>query len=71
MGFGGDVSFIFVLGLLLLGPKRMSTIVGHIARTKAQLKQAARSVTADFGTTVEARAHPQTINSQTRMGGEL
>ncbi|MCU1272186.1 MAG: hypothetical protein JWN74_3480 [Acidobacteriaceae bacterium] len=43
MGFGTEILFMLVLGLLLLGPKRLPTILGHIARAKAQFEGATRS----------------------------
>jgi Sec-independent protein translocase protein TatA len=35
VGFGSEIIFVLVLGLLLLGPKRMHTMLGHVARAKA------------------------------------
>ena len=43
MGFGTEILFMLVLGLLLLGPKRLPTILGHVARAKAQFENATRS----------------------------
>ena len=42
MGFGAEILFMLALGLLLLGPKRLPTILGHVARAKAQLEKASR-----------------------------
>ena len=42
MGFGTEILFVLVLGLLVLGPKRLHTMLGHLARAKAQLEEASR-----------------------------
>ena len=39
MGFGAEIVFVLVLGLLLLGPKRMHTMLGHAARAKLSFKR--------------------------------
>ncbi len=44
MGFGTEVLFMAALGGLLLGPKRLHTVLGHIARTKAQFQKASRNL---------------------------
>ena len=43
MGFGTEILFMLVLGLLLLGPKRLPAILGHVARAKTQFDNATRS----------------------------
>ena len=42
MGFGTEILFILMLGLLVLGPKHLHTLLGHVARAKAQLEEASR-----------------------------
>ena len=44
MGLGTEIVFLLVLGLLVLGPKRLPTILGHVARAKAQFERATRSL---------------------------
>lgn len=43
MGLGTEILFMLVLGLLVLGPKRLPAILGHVARAKAQFEGATRS----------------------------
>ena len=38
MGFGTEILFMLLLGLLVLGPKRLHTMLGHVARAKAELE---------------------------------
>ena len=40
MGFA--ILFVLMLGLLLLGPKQLHTLLGHVARAKSQFEQASR-----------------------------
>jgi hypothetical protein len=42
VGFGTEILFMLLLGLLVLGPKRLHAMLGHVARAKAQLENALR-----------------------------
>ena len=44
MGFGMEILFVLILGLLVLGPKRLHTLVAHAARAKAELENATRGL---------------------------
>jgi len=44
VGFGTEILFVLALGLLVLGPKRLYTILGHVARAKAQFEEASRGL---------------------------
>ena len=44
MGFGVELLFMLMLGLILLGPKRLHTMLGHVARAKAEFDQASRGI---------------------------
>jgi Sec-independent protein translocase protein TatA len=48
VGFGTEILFMLVLGLLLLGPKRLPAILGHVARAKAQFENATHSLKSRF-----------------------
>ena len=43
MSFGTEILFIFLLALLVLGPKRLQTTLAQIARAKAQFENATHS----------------------------
>lgn len=64
MSFGTEIVFILVLGLLLLGPKRLPTILGHVARAKAQFEKASRSLRSQL----EAELVAQTGNTDSSQG---
>lgn len=55
MGFGTEILFMLVLGLLLLGPKRLPAILGHIARAKTQLEKATGSFKSHLQAELEAQ----------------
>ena len=43
MGLGTEILFVLMLGLLVLGPKQPHTLLGRVARAKAQFEEASRS----------------------------
>jgi Sec-independent protein translocase protein TatA len=40
VGFGTEILFMLMLGLLVLGPKRLHAMLGHVTRAKAELENA-------------------------------
>ncbi len=54
MGLGIEVLFIIMLGLLVLGPKQLHTLLGHVARAKAQFEEVSRSLKSHLATELEA-----------------
>ncbi len=39
---GTEILVILILGLLILGPKHLHTLLGHAARAKAQFEEVSR-----------------------------
>ena len=54
MGFGTEILFVLMLGLLLLGPKQLHTLLGHVARAKSQLEQASRGLKSQLAAELDA-----------------
>ena len=54
MGLGSEILFILVIGLLVLGPKQLHTLLGHVARAKAQFEEASRSFKSQLAVELEA-----------------
>ena len=54
MGFGIEILFLLILGLLVLGPKRLHTMLAHAARAKAELENAARGLKSQLAAELEA-----------------
>lgn len=57
MGFGTEVLFMLMLGLLVLGPKRLHAMLGHVARAKAEIENATRGMKSQLGAELEAAHH--------------
>jgi Sec-independent protein translocase protein TatA len=71
VGFGSEVLFVLALGLVLLGPKRLHTMLGHVARAKAELENATRGLKSQLAAeldAVESKANdsPETDTVPTR-----
>ena len=39
MGLGTEILFVLMLGLLVLGPKQLHTLLGRVARAKARVRR--------------------------------
>ena len=39
MGFGTEILFFGALGVLVLGPKQLHTVIGHLAQAKARFQE--------------------------------
>jgi Sec-independent protein translocase protein TatA len=55
VGFGIEILFLLVLGLLMLGPKRMPAIIKNVARAKAQFESATRNFKSQLRTEPEGQ----------------
>jgi Sec-independent protein translocase protein TatA len=67
VGFGIEILFILLLGLLVLGPKQMHVLLGHVARAKAPLENARRDFKSRLAIELDAqpqRAEPITCATQ-------
>jgi Sec-independent protein translocase protein TatA len=51
---GTELLFILLLGLLVLGPKQLHTLLGHVARAKAQFEQASRGFKSQLAVELDA-----------------
>ena len=54
MGFGAEIIFVLLLGLLLLGPKRMHTVLGQMVRVKARLEEATLGLKSQLSSELDA-----------------
>ena len=54
MGFGTEILFMLMLGLVVLGPRRLHAMLGHVARAKAELENATREIKSQLGAEVSA-----------------
>jgi Sec-independent protein translocase protein TatA len=44
MGFGTEMLFVICLGLVLLGPKQLQSLLKNVARWKAEFDKASRGI---------------------------
>jgi Sec-independent protein translocase protein TatA len=54
VGFGTEVLFILMLAMLVLGPKRLHTMLGHIAQAKARFEEASRGFKSQLAAELDA-----------------
>src|SRR5260370_17711213 len=67
VGFGTEILFMVMLGLVVLGPKRLHAVLGHVARAKAELENATRGMKSQLGAELEAEPR----NSHTHCSHKL
>jgi Sec-independent protein translocase protein TatA len=54
VGFGMEILFVLLLGLLILGPKRLHTIVVRAAKAKAELENLTRGLKSQLAAELDA-----------------
>jgi len=57
VGFSMEILFVLMLGLLVLGPKRLHTMLAHMARAKAQFEEASRGFKSQLAAELDATHH--------------
>jgi Sec-independent protein translocase protein TatA len=48
---------MLMLGLVVLGPKRLHAMLGHVARAKAELENATHGIKSQLGAELDAARH--------------
>ncbi len=56
MGFGMEMIFLLMLGFLVLGPKQLSALLGHVLRAKAQFEEVSRGLKSQLSSELDAGA---------------
>jgi Sec-independent protein translocase protein TatA len=57
VGFGTEILFIIIFGLVVLGPKRLHAMLGHVARARAELESATRGIKSQLAAELDAVPH--------------
>ena len=70
MGFGTEVLFMIALGLVVLGPKRLHAMLGHVARAKAELENAARGMKSQLAAELEVASLDEKTDGSPQLAGE-
>jgi len=68
MSFGTELPLLLALGFVVLGPKRMQTLLGHVARAKAELHKASRRIKFQFPGEIEAALQNGRSDDETSSG---
>ncbi len=65
-----EILFVLMLGLLVLGPKRLHTMLGHAARAKAELENATRGLRAQLAAELDAAPGAGTTDCSHVLAGD-
>ena len=71
MGLGTEILFILMLGLLVLGPKQLHTLLGHVARAKAQFEEASRGFKSQLTAELDAVQQDHQQSGEPLSDGDL
>lgn len=70
MGFGTELLFLVALGLVVLGPKRLHAVLGHVARAKAEFEEASRGFKSQLGAELDAAHRDSKIAGSHELFGD-
>ena len=70
MGSGTEILFILMLGMLLLGPKQMHRLLGHVARAKAQFEEASRGLKSQLAAELETTHRETETDASHELAGD-
>ena len=70
MGLGTEILFVLMLGLLVLGPKQLHTLLGHVARAKAQFEEASRAFKSQLAAELDAAHAAGKADTSHELAGE-
>jgi Sec-independent protein translocase protein TatA len=70
VGLGTEILFVLMLGLLVLGPKQLHTLLGHVARAKAQFEDASRGFKSQLSAELDAAYQEGEIDNSHELVGD-
>jgi Sec-independent protein translocase protein TatA len=70
MGLGTEIVFILMLGLLVLGPKQLHTLLVHVVRAKAQFEKASRSFKSQLAAELDAVHQDRETDASRELAGD-
>ena len=70
VGVSTEILFILVLGLLVLGPKQLHTLLGHVARAKAQFEEASRGFKSQLAAELDATHREGETDASHELAGD-
>jgi Sec-independent protein translocase protein TatA len=69
VGLSTEILFIVMLGLLVLGPKQLHSLLGHVARAKAQFEEASRGFKSQLAAELDATHREGETNAPHELAG--
>ena len=70
MGLGSEILYILILGMLVLGPRRLHTLIGHVARAKAQFEEASRDLKSQLRAELDATHQERETDASHELVGD-
>jgi Sec-independent protein translocase protein TatA len=70
VGLSTEILFILMLGLLVLGPRQLHTLLGHVARAKAQFEEASRDLKSQLAAELDAKHQGRETNASHESDGD-
>jgi Sec-independent protein translocase protein TatA len=70
VGVGTELLFILMLGLLILGSKQLHTLLGQVARAKAQFEEASRGFKSQLAAEPDATNQEGETNPSHESAGD-
>ena len=70
MGLGTEILFMLMLGLLVLGPKQLHALLGHVTRAKAQFEEASRGFKSQLAVELDAVNQDRETEASHEVAGD-
>jgi Sec-independent protein translocase protein TatA len=70
VGLGTEILFMLMLGLLVLGPKQLPALLGHVARAKAQFEEASRGFKSQLAAELDAVQQDRETDASHELAGD-
>lgn len=67
MGFGTEIFFFVALGVVVLGPRRLQAMIGHVARAKARFEETTEALKFHPAQELDD-SHPERPKSSPELG---
>ena len=68
MGFGIEILFILMLGLLVVGPKQLHVLLRHVARAKVQIEDAMHGFRSQLAAVLDAAHQEGKTDTSHKLG---
>jgi Sec-independent protein translocase protein TatA len=70
VGLGTEILFMLMLGLLVLGPKQLHALLGHVTRAKAQFEEASRGFKSQLAAELDAVQQDRETKASHELAGD-